>query len=296
MIKRSLDQGAAFINGEIVPINEAKIPISDWGFLRSDATYDVAHVWKNKFFRIDDHIERFFSSMERLHMDVGMTRAEIKQAMIDCFKATPFEDSYVEIICTRGQPVAGSRDPRTCQNQFWAFAIPFVYLLEPGKKGLSLIISERQRIPAASLDPTIKNYQWLDMTLGLYEAYDRGAESVLLVDENGHLCEGPGFNIFVFKDGSLITPRSGVLRGITRRTILELGEGFGLDVCEADISKQIAVEADEIFVTSTAGGLIPVIMLDGTLVGDGEPGPMTRQLKQAYWELHDDPRYSVLVD
>ena len=289
-------EGAARIDGAIVPISEAKIPILDWGFLRSDATYDVVHVWKNKFFRIDDHIERFFAGMKRLHMDIGMTPAQVKQVMIDCVKAAGLSDAYVEIVCTRGQPKPGSRDPRTCKNQFWAFAIPFVNILESGKEGLSVVISQRQRIPAASVDPTIKNYHWLDLVLGLYEAYDQGAESVLLVDEQGYLCEGPGFNIFVWKDKTLMTPRCGVLRGITRKTILELGQSLGLEVCETDIISEVAMTADEIFVTSTAGGVIPVIVLNGTPVDDGKPGLITKKLKQAYWALHSDPDYSLSLE
>ena len=100
----------------IVLISEAKIPILDWGFLHSDATYDVAHLWRGKFFRLDDSMNRFFAGMKSLHMDIGMTPVQVKQAMIDCVKATGLEDAYVEIICTRGQPKPGSRDPRTCEN------------------------------------------------------------------------------------------------------------------------------------------------------------------------------------
>ena len=108
--------GVAYINHQLVPIQDAKIPILDWGFLHSDATYDVAHVWQGKFFRIDDHIDRFFAGMDRLHMDCGLSKAEVKQVMVDCVVATGLKDAYVEIICTRGQPAPGSRDPRTCDQ------------------------------------------------------------------------------------------------------------------------------------------------------------------------------------
>ena len=290
-----LNKGAAYINHQLVPIQDAKIPILDWGFLHSDATYDVAHVWQGKFFRIDDHIDRFFAGMDRLHMDCGLSKAEVKQVMVDCVVATGLNDAYVEIICTRGQPAPGSRDPRTCENKFWAFAIPFVHILDPAKQGLSVIVSQRQRIPAASVDPTIKNYHWLDLVLGLYEAYEQNAESVLLVDSAGNLCEGPGFNLFVLSGDRLMTPKSGVLHGITRKTILELGIAQGLDVCEMDITGVMAAEADEIFVTSTAGGPMPVIELNGEPVGAGEPGAVTQALRQAYWDLHDDPRYAEVV-
>jgi len=295
MSKPDMRKGAAYINQQLVPIQHAKIPILDWGFLHSDATYDVAHVWQSKFFRIDDHIDRFFAGMDRLHMDCGLSKAEVKQLMLDCVVATGLQDAYVEIICTRGQPAPGSRDPRTCVNKFWAFAIPFVHILDPAKQGLSVIISRRQRIPAASVDPTIKNYHWLDLVLGLYEAYEQNAESVLLVDSAGNLCEGPGFNLFVLSGDRLMTPKSGVLHGITRKTILELGVEQGLDVCETTITGVMAAEADEIFVTSTAGGPMPVIELNGEPVGAGEPGAVTQALRQAYWDLHDDPRYGLVV-
>ncbi|MGX4675851.1 aminotransferase class IV [SAR92 clade bacterium H246] len=296
MTDTDFSQGSAWIEGQLVPIQDAKIPILDWGFLHSDATYDVAHVWQGKFFRVDDHIDRFFAGMARLNMHCGLSKAEVKQVMVDCVKATGLDNAYVEIICTRGQPAPGSRDPRTCENKFWAFAIPFVHILDPAKKGLSVVVSERQRIPAASIDPTIKNYHWLDLVMGLYEAYDRGAESVVLVDDAGNLCEGPGFNIFVVKGSSICTPHTGVLHGITRKTILELAQAQGFDVRTCDVSVAMAMEADELFATSTAGGPMPVIRLNGQPVADGEPGVVTQQLIAAYWALHDDSRYGLVVE
>lgn len=288
--------GAAYIDGQIVPIAEAKIPILDWGFIHSDATYDVVHVWQGKFFRVDDYIDRFHAGMDKLHLSLPLSRRAIKQIMVDCVQATGLQDAYVEIICTRGQPAPGSRDPRTCTNKFWAFAIPFVWVLKPEQTGLSVIISDRQRIASASVDPTIKNYHWLDLVMGLYEAYDQDAESVLLVDEQGNLCEGPGFNVFLVKGNTLSTPQSGVLQGITRRTVLELAEQQGLQIHITDIHRTAAAEADEVFVTSTAGGPMPVTKLDGRTLNKGEPGPITQQLKQAYWDLHNDPRYSEAVE
>ena len=291
----SMGKGAAYINNQLVPIQDAKISILDWGFLRSDATYDVIHLWKNKLFRVDDHLDRFFNGMQRLHMDIGMTRQQVKQAMIDCVKASGLTDAYVEVICTRGLPEPGSRDPRTCKNQFMVFAIPFVYILKPGQKGLSVIISERVRISPRSFDPKVKNYLWLDMVMGLYEAYDQDAESVLLVDEQGNICEGPGFNVFIVKGNTLSTPQRGVLEGITRKTVMELAGRAGMSVLETDVQSADALAADEVFATSTAGGIMPVTQLNNLPVGNGEPGAITQQLIDAYWALHFDDQYGVLV-
>jgi len=150
-------QGVAYVDGELAPIGEAKISLLDWGFLHSDATYDVAHVWGGKFFRLDDHIERFFSSMHALRMSIPHSRSEVGAILVDCVRESRLREAYVEMICTRGQPAPGSRDPRNCVNRFYAFAIPFVWIASPEKQsqGLHLIIGERQRIPPESVDPTV---------------------------------------------------------------------------------------------------------------------------------------------
>ena len=135
--------------------------------------------------------------------------------------------------------------------------------------------------------------------LGLCEAYEQNAESVLLVDRAGNLCEGSGFNIFVLKDNTLSTPQSGVLHGITRRTVMELAEREGLEVQRRDVTPAMAMQADELFVTSTAGGPMPLTELNGQPVGGGavagEPGPVTEKIIAAYWALHDDLAYAEVV-
>ena len=226
---KNYTNGAAFIDKEIVPISEAKISILDWGFLHSDATYDVVHVWRGRFFRLNDHLERFFSSMEKLKMSIPYTQKELHSILSSCVKASGLREAYVEMITTRGLPEPGSRDPRTCTNQFFAFAIPFIWITKP-QNGLHLIVSERQRIPPESVDPVIKNYHWLDFVIGQYEAFERGGETTVLIDSQGNIKEGPGFNIFSIKDSFLKTPAKGVLQGITRKTVLELATEIGFKV------------------------------------------------------------------
>ncbi|MEM7376001.1 MAG: aminotransferase class IV, partial [Pseudomonadota bacterium] len=170
-------RGVAFVYGDMVPISDAKIAVLDWGFLHSDATYDVVHVWEGRFFRLDDHLDRFLAGMERLRMAVPYDRDRIRSVLGECVALSGLRNAYVEMIATRGSPQPGSRDPRTCVNQFFAFAIPFVWIAEPGQ-GLHLAISDRQRIPPQSVDPTVKNYHWLDFVMGQFDAYDRGAETV----------------------------------------------------------------------------------------------------------------------
>ncbi len=290
--------GAAYIDGEYMPVADARIPVLDWGFLHSDATYDVAHTWKGRFFRVDEYIERFRDSMEKLRMSIPYDHAQIRDIMFELVRLTGLRDTYVEIVCTRGVPPPGSRDPRKCQNRFIAFVVPFVWIANDEKRatGLNLLISSRQRIPPESVDPTIKNYHWLDMTMALFEAYDRGADTTILVDARGDLTEGPGFNIFARHGDTVTSPEHGVLHGVTRLTLLELIERRNLHINRGRLTADAARAAEEIFITSTAGGVMPVTKIDGQPVGDGKPGALTAQLNEAYWALHDDPQYTEAVE
>ena len=289
-----LSLGAAYIAGDIVPIAEAKISLLDWGFLHSDATYDVVHVWEGRFFRLDDHLDRYFAGMEKIRMSIPYDREDIRRILSDCVKVSGLQNAYVEMITTRGMPAPGSRDPRTCTNRFYAFAIPFVWISKP-QESLDLIVSQYQRISPQSVDPSVKNYHWLDLVMGQFEAFDRGAQTAVVVDEKGNLKEGPGFNIFAVTDNVIITPADGVLEGITRKTVIELAECLGYQVVKGDLSPQLAYDADEVFASSTAGGIMPVTRIDGGLIGLGVVGPVTQQLQDAYWALHRDPLYSTLV-
>jgi branched-chain amino acid aminotransferase len=291
-------QGVAFIDDEYIPVAEARIPVLDWGFLHSDATYDVAHAWRGRFFRIEDYLDRFHASMETLRMSVPYSREQIRSIMFELVRRSGLRDAYVEIVCTRGLPAPGSRDPRSCENRFLAFAIPFVWIADDSlrEQGLDLLISRQQRIPPESVDPRIKNYHWLDMVMALFEAYDHGADTAVLVDAEGNLVEGPGFNVFVRQGDRIITPDRGVLKGVTRATILELLAKEDLKLTQGALSAAAARTADEVFITSTAGGVMPVTRISAEAVGDGRPGALTAKLNDAYWALHDDPGFSVAIE
>lgn len=293
-----MSDGAAFIDGEYVPIAEARIPILDWGFLRSDATYDVVSVWDGRFFRLEDHLDRFERSVARLRMKLPYGRDQIRDIVFECVRKTGLRRAYVEIVATRGMPRPGSRDPRDCQNQFFAFAIPFVWIADPETqdRGLHLVISNIRRIPPESVDPTVKNYHWMDLMKGIYEAYDRGGETVVLVDENDNVTEGPGFNIFVYKNGRLATPGCGVLEGITRKSVIELAKKMNVDMELGVVGADEVRDADEVFLSTTAGGVLPVTRVDGQPIGDGAPGPVTLRMRDLYWEAHEDPSLSSPVD
>ncbi|MER8434989.1 MULTISPECIES: aminotransferase class IV [Mesorhizobium] len=295
--RRPYPHGVAFMDGQYLPISEAKISVLDWGFLHSDATYDTVHVWNGRFFRLNLHLDRFLRGVERLHMNLPYNREEITSILKNCVALSGHKSAYVEMICTRGSSPTFSRDPRQAENRFIAFAVPFgsVADKEQLERGLHVAISDIVRIPPQSVDPSIKNYHWLDLVRGLFNAYDMGAETALVLNMNGHIAEGPGFNVFLVKNGSLKTPALGVLPGITRRTVFDLCAESGLSASATDISRAEIKGADEVFITSTAGGIMPVTRIDDAVIGNGQVGPITRQLMDLYWQKHDDPAWSTVV-
>ncbi len=290
--------GAAYVRGRYLPIAEATIPITDWGFLRSDATYDVVTVWDGSFFRLDAHLERFMRSCQRFRLDPGRSPEQIVAVLEHCVRLSGLRRSYVEMIVTRGQPPWGSRDPRQALNQFYAFAVPFVWIAteEQRRRGLHVQVSDVQRISPSSVDPKAKNYHWNDLTMGLLGALDAGAETVLLSDAAGNVVEGPGFNVFCVSAGLLVTPDKGVLEGVTRRTVIEIAQSLGLAVELRALPRAELLAASEVFLSSSGGGVLPVTRVNGQAIGSGAPGPITERLLATYWEWHRAPAYSQAVN
>lgn len=291
--------GCAWVDGDYVPIDQARIPLTDTGFTRSDCTYDVVSVWDGAFFRLDKHLARFAASCRGGHYTPPVGADDIPAILQRCVQLSGLREAYVEMIVTRGVPPPGERDPRRFPNRFYAFAIPYVWILPPAQRdtGVDLVIArDTRRIDPAALDPRIKNFHWGDLTRGLFEAYARGAGNVVLLDNAGCVTEGPGFNLFALLDGRLLTPAGGVLEGITRETLLELAAEAGHATAVTRIRPADLAAASEIFLTSTAGGVMPVTRLDGAAVADGRPGPLTQQLRDAYWAAHKRADWTTKVD
>ncbi len=261
--------GASFVEGAFCPIHEARISLLDWGFLRSDACQDTVSVWNGAFFRLEDHLQRFERSFTRLRMTCPHDREKPGNLAMEAVQLTGFREAYLQLIMTRGRPPIGSRDIRLAKNNFFLFCVAYISIATPEQKerGLHLIVSDIRRIPPASVDPTIKTYHWLDFEMGLFQAYDRDGDTVVLTDDDGNVTEGPGFNLFAIKDGRLLTPATGCLDGMTRETVFELCAETNLDCVPAPLSANDLVGMDEIFISSTAGGLMPISKINGQTIG-----------------------------
>jgi branched-chain amino acid aminotransferase len=280
-------KGAAWIKGQIVPIADASIAVNDWGLTRSDIAYDVVPVREGAFFRLEDYLDRFEASMASMRMDVGMTRDDICAALHAMVARSGLRAAYVAMVASRGVPlVPGTRDPRTCANHFYAWCVPYIHVvpLEVAAQGASVwIAKEVRRIPEDSVNPRAKNYHWGDLTQGLFEAKDRGFETVVLLDHAGNVTEGPGFNIFAVKGRRVITPDRGVLHGITRRTVLEICAEQGIATETRALPLAELLEADEVFLSTSGGGAVPVIRVDDRIFSNGAPGPVAAGIRDAYW-------------
>ena len=299
-MENDLSLGAAWMNGTVIPISQATIPVNDWGLVHSDITYDVVPVIDGAFFRFDEYLARFLSSMKNLHLDPGMSKRDIQAALHQMVGKSNLRDSYVAMVCSRGKPkIAGSRDPRDCENHFFAWCVPYVHIIKPEvvEKGATAWIAQNAyRIPENSVNPRVKNYHWGDFTQGIFEAKDKNYETVILLDYDGNVTEGPGFNVFAVKNKVLITPDRGVLAGVSRKTVLEMAEHLGINTSIRSLSVEELLEADEVFLSSSGGGVIPIIRVNETIFGNGASGPISVQLNETYWKWTTLEKYRDPID
>lgn len=291
--------GAAYIDGRYMPIEEAAIPITDWGYRRSDVTYDVVGVWGGAFFRLNDHIKRFRNSMRALRLDPPESDDDLRGVLTECVRRSGLREAYVAMDCLRGTPKPGHpRHPANCRNYVAAFAIPWVWVmpLEMQQRGAHLITAKTPRIADASVDPKVKNFHWGDLTRGLFEAYDQGVDNCVLLDLDGFVTEGPGFNVFAVVDGTVVTPDRGALEGITRLSVLELCGELGIPGTVRPLPAAELCDADEIFLATTAGGIMPASRIDGRILGNDRPGPISSRLREVFWAKRAEGWHATPID
>ncbi|QJC80373.1 aminotransferase class IV [Pseudomonas umsongensis] len=294
--------GSAFINGTYVDLDNAAIPMTDLGFTQADACYDVVSVSKGYLFRLDDHLERFEGACAKFQLTNPYTKSQTTQILTNLVKQAGAKEAYVWWAVTRGfKPGGGDRtNPKAYENRFYAFVVPYVFISndEQRTRGTDLLVSKQFiRIPPEAVDPTAKNFHWMDLKLSLFEAKAANKEWSVLCDANGYLTEAPGSNIFLIKDGALYTPDSGCLEGITRKTTLELAKEIGMPIHVERVHVEQLLNADEAFLTSTAGGIMPINSVDDTVLGGkAGPGELTTRLHNLYWTKRWDGWLGTAVD
>lgn len=293
-------KGVAWVEGELVELSKARIPLLDQGFMHSDLTYDVPSVWDGRFFRLDDHLNRLEASCKKLRLQIPLPRDEVKNILCDMVAKSRIKDAFVELIVTRGlKGVRGSKKGDKWNNSLYMFIQPYVWVMEPEDQpvgGKAIIARTVRRVPPGAIDPTIKNLQWGDLVRGLQEAEDRDATYPFLTDGDANLTEGSGFNVVLVKDGVLYTPERGVLQGISRKSVIDVANAEGLEIRVETVPVQMCYDADEILMCTTAGGIMPITTLDDKPVKDGKVGPITKKIWDGYWKMHYDDKYSFEID
>ncbi|KAJ9501226.1 hypothetical protein H2202_003020 [Exophiala xenobiotica] len=292
--------GVAWVEGKLVPVHEARIPLMDQGFLHSDLTYDVPSVWDGRFFRLDDHLDRFELSCSKMRLQMPLPREEVKRLLVDMVAKSGIKDAFVEIIVTRGlKGVRGLKAGESLTNNLYMWIQPYIWVMDPNMQcagGSAIIARTVKRTSPGSMDPTVKNLQWGDLTRGMLEAQDRGADYPFLTDGDGNITEGSGFNVVFIKDGVLYTPDRGVLKGVTRKSVGDAAKANGIEMRIEFVPTEMAYQCDECFMCTTAGGVMPITTMDGQPIGDGKIGPVTKKIWDTYWAMHYDDEYSFKID
>jgi branched-chain amino acid aminotransferase len=289
--------GVGYMDGNYMPRERLALPMTDIGFKLCDMTYDAIHVRKGAFFRLDDHLDRFALSIEKRRFNFAPSRQDVSDVLHQCVRQSGLRDSMTMLIATRGDQQGPTLDLRNCKSRFIAWAAPYYRIVTEREmtQGVEVAISSVPRVAPDSIDPTVKNFARIDFADALFDVYDRGCKHAILLDREGFVTEGRGWNLFALFGGVLVTPDGGVLEGITRRTVLALCEQSNVTPKVAKLSAAQLLDADEVFMASTAGGIMPIRKIDDQVIGDGPPGPVTQRLHDAYWALHDEAEYSSVV-
>ena len=281
------NERVAYVNGQVVPESQAVISIKDRGFLQGDAVFDTTRTFGHRIFRLDEHLDRFFHSLKYMRLEPDLSKEDFKRLTMEVLEANlPLIDSdddyWVTQRVTRGVTVDGVEKPSIVIE---CVPLPFKARARYYRDGIPVVVPSVRRTPPEVQSPRAKVHNYVNLVQATMEVTSQHPDNwAILLDTNGNLSEGPGSNIFIVKDGVVMTPKEQfILSGISRRVTIELAQELGIEVQEADIDLYDAYTADEAFVTSTSFCICPVSSFNGSSVADGSvPGPVTDRLTRAY--------------
>lgn len=277
-----------YINGEFIPEEEAKITVYDHGLLYGDGAFEGIRVYSGKVFKLREHLSRLYNSAHALMINLPITQDEMEQAILTALRTNGIVDGYIRITITRG--VGLGLDPRGVKNPTIIIMTDklSLYPKEMYEEGLKVVTVSTRVPPAQSVEPRIKSLgKYVCNIQAKIEANRVGAGEGLMLNVEGYVAEATGDNIFLIKNGKIITPPpyAGILEGITRNTVMELARDMGITVEEKLFTLFDVYTADECFLTGTAAEVIPAVNVDARDIGTGQPGTITKQLIEAYRNL-----------
>ena len=277
-----------FIDGKYLNERDAKVSVFDHGLLYGDGVFEGIRAYNGRVFKLKEHIDRLFYSAKAILLEIPMTHAEVMQATVATIKANKFRDCYVRLIVTRGIGTLGL-NPRSCKKPsviIIAGKIQ-VYPAELYAKGMDIVTVPTVRNLHSAVNPAIKSLNYLNNILAKIEANNAGVEEAVMLNAEGFVAECTADNLFIIKNGQVFTPpnSAGALYGITRQTVIDLALDSGLKVSEPNLTRYDLFNADECFLTGTGAEIMPVVKIDGRVIGDGKPGKLTRKLVKDYHAL-----------
>jgi len=277
-----------FIDGKYYDERDAKISVFDHGLLYGDGIFEGIRAYHGCVFKLQEHIDRLFCSARAILLQIPMSHAQIMRATIETCRKNKIRDGYIRLLVTRGVGTLGL-NPKSCKRPSVIIIADKIQLYPPVvyQRGLDIITVPTMRNLHSALNPAIKSLNYLNNILAKIEANNGGCEEAVMLNAEGFVAECTGDNLFIVKNGALFTPplSAGTLYGITRQTVMELAEAAGLKVSEPNLTRYDLFNADECFLTGTGAEIVPVVKIDGRVIGAGEPGPVTRQLVKAYHAL-----------
>ncbi|MEW6770398.1 MAG: branched-chain-amino-acid transaminase [Bacillota bacterium] len=277
-----------YLDGEYVPEEKAVVSVFDHGLLYGDGVFEGIRAYHGRVFKLKEHLQRLYESAKSIMLSIPLSQEEMQQVVLETCRRNNIRDGYIRLVVTRGKGDLGL-DPQKCPRPTVFCIADSIQLYPPEfyEKGLEVItVPTRRNVPEA-LSPRIKSLNYLNNILAKIEAGLIGVQEAIMLTHDGFVAEATGDNIFIVKEGTLITPPPylGILKGITRDAVMELARAKGITVLERVFTRHDVFTADECFFTGTAAEIIPVVKVDGRIIGEGRPGPVTWDLIRAFREL-----------
>jgi branched-chain amino acid aminotransferase len=277
-----------YISGKLYDKEDAKVSVYDHGLLYGDGVFEGIRSYSGKVFRMQEHLDRLWNSAKAIWLQIPISKAEMAKAIEDTLAVNGITDGYIRVVVTRGAGTLGL-DPNRCSDPQVIIITDRIALYpeELYQKGLEIVTVSTQRNHPAALSPRIKSLNYLNNILAKIEGLQAGCIEALMLNNKGEVAECTGDNIFLVRAGRLMTPplEAGVLEGVTRDAVIELACEAGVPVAETPFTRHDVYIADECFLTGTAAEVIPVVKVDSRMIGDGKPGPITKDLIRRFHEL-----------
>jgi branched-chain amino acid aminotransferase len=277
-----------YINGKLYDQDDAKISVYDHGLLYGDGVFEGIRSYGGKVFRLAEHLDRLWYSAKAIWLEIPISKKEMAKAIEDTLAVNGLRDGYIRVVVTRGRGTLGL-NPKKCREPQVIVITDTIELYPPEfyEEGLKIITVSTARNHPAALNPRIKSLNYLNNILAKIEGLQAGCIEALMLNHKGEVAECTGDNIFLVRNGRVLTPpnEAGILEGITREAVIELLHQAGIEVREIPLTKHDVYIADECFLTGTAAEVVPVVKVDSRTIGDGVPGPITRDLIDRFHKL-----------